>query len=226
MTAQERDLLLVHLGFAVATVAVLLAPGALAQGWRIWLLLLGYDLATLLVVVLGGHRGWGRIWWFAAVCSVFQVIPDAVLAAGLGTLVFPADGAPDIGPVTAAMTRMWTVPLVMIAALADAAHRRRGPVAGWVAAVVTAGVVFVGAEAVLPPLGIWEPVGVRTFGGWLAPYVLPPELLLGAATWWGVQRTRERHLLLVVPVAAVVSLLYTGALAASWLLLEHGLLTG
>jgi hypothetical protein len=220
---QERDLVGFHLGFAVVAVAVLVLPGEVAQGWRLWGLLVGYDLATLAVVWGRGHRRWLRIWWFAAVTSVFQVVPDAVLAAGLGTLRFPPDGAPDLGPVTASMALMWTVPLVLIATAADAADRRRGP-GGLAGRRRRAAVVFVGAEALLPPLGIWEPVGVTTIGGWLAPYVLPPELLLGAATWWGVQVTRDRHPLLVVPVGALVSILYTGALATSWLLLERGLL--
>ncbi len=226
MDREERDLLVLHLGFAVIAAGVLLAPGGLAQGWRIAGLLVGYHLATLVVVQWRGYLRWRSMWWFAAVCSVFQVVPDAVLAEGFGTLVFPDDGFPNLGPVSGTMTMMWTVPLVMIVAAADALDRRRGAVAGWVGAVVAAGVVFIGAEALLPPLGLWEPVGVTTWGGWLAPYVLPPELLLGAAAWAGVQITRERHPLLVVPVAAVVSLLYTGALAASWLLLERGLLAG
>lgn len=224
MDAQERDLVAVHLGFALFAALVLLAPGQLAQGWRLWILLVGYDVVTLTVVLARGHGRWLRAWWLAAVTSVFQVVPDAVLAAGLGTLRFPADGAPDLGPVTASMALMWTVPLVVIVSAADAAARRRGTVAGWVTAVLTAGVVFLGAEALLPPLGVWEPVGVTTIGGWLAPYVLPPELLLGATAWWGVRVTRDRHPLLVVPVAALISLVYTGALAASWLLLERGLL--
>ena len=224
MDAQERDLVALHAGFAAVAALVLLAPGELAQGWRLWLLLAGYDIVTLAVVLTRGHDRWLRAWWLAAVTSVFQVVPDAVLVAGLGTLRFPADGAPDLGPVTASMALMWTVPLVVIVSAADAAARRRGAAAGWVTAVASAAVVFLGAEALLPPLGIWEPVGVTTLGGWLAPYVLPPELLLGAAAWWGVQVTRDRHPLLVVPVGALISLLYTGALAASWLLLERGLL--
>jgi hypothetical protein len=177
--AQERDLVVLHLAFAVIAVAALALPGPVAQGWRLWGLLVGYDLATLAVVWWRGHRRWLRIWWFAAVTSVFQVVPDAVLAAGLGTLRFPPDGAPALGPVTASMALMWTVPLVLIASAADAAARRRGSTAGWMVAVGAAAAVFVGAEALLPPLGIWEPVGVTTIGGWLAPYVLPPELLLG-----------------------------------------------
>jgi hypothetical protein len=224
MEPQERDLIAVHVGFALVATVALLAPGELAQGWRLWLLLVGYDVVTLAVVLTRGHDRWLRAWWLAAVTSVFQVVPDAVLAVGLETLRFPPDGAPDLGPVTASMALMWTVPLVVIVSAADAAARRRGTVAGWVTAVLTSGVVFLGAEALLPPLGIWEPVGVTTIGGWLAPYVLPPELLLGAAAWWGVQVTRERHPLLAVPVGALISLLYTGALAASWLLLERGLL--
>jgi hypothetical protein len=221
--AQERDLVVFHLAFAVIAAGVLVLPGQVAQGWRLWGLLVAYDLATLVVVWRRGHGRWLRIWWFAAVTSVFQVVPDAVLAVGLGTLRFPPDGAPDLGPVTASMALMWTVPLVLIAGAADAADRRRGTAAGWVVAVGAAAVVFIGAEALLPPLGIWEPVGVTTLGGWLAPYVLPPELLLGAATWWGVQVMRDRHALMALPVGALVSILYTGALATSWLLLERGL---
>lgn len=222
MDRQERELVVLHLAFGLVAAVVLWLPGGLAQGWRIWLLLIGYDLATLAVVLIRGHSRWLRLWWFSAVTSLFQVVPDAVLVLGLGTLTFPPDGAPDLGPVTASMALMWTVPLVLILAAADAAARRRGAPAGWVAAAATALVVFVGAEALLPPLGIWEPVGVTTLGGWLALYVLPAEMLLGAAAWWGLQTTRDRPALVTFPVAAVVSLLYTGALAASWLLIEAG----
>lgn len=224
MERDERDLIVVHVGFAIVAAGALVAPGTVARGWRLALLLAAYHLVSVAVARWRGHDAWLRMWWFAAVASVFQVVPDAVLAIGLGTLRFPPDGFVDIGPVTGSMAMMWTVPLVLIVAAADAADRRRSTTAGWITAVAVAGVVFLGAEALLPPLGIWEPVGVTTIGGWLAPYVLPPELLLGAAAWWGVRVTRERHPLLVVPVAAVVSLVYTGALAASWLLLERGLL--
>lgn len=226
MEPAERDLVGLHAVFAVAAAVALLAPGPVVRGWRIALLLAGYHVATVVVTRWRGHDRWLRMWWFAAVTSVFQVVPDAVLVVGLGTLVFPPDGFLDLGPVTASMAMMWTVPLVLVVAVADALDRRHGARAGWAGAVLAAGVVFIGAEATLPPFGIWEPVGVTTWGGWLAPYVVPPELLLGAAAWAGVQVTRDRHPLLVVPVAALVSLLYTGALAASWLLLERGLLAG
>jgi hypothetical protein len=221
--AAERDLLWTHVAFGIVAVLVLLAPGGLAQGWRIALLVIGYHLASVVVGLWRGHDRWLQMWWFAAVLSVFQVIPDAVLAAGLGTLVFPADGFPDLGPVTGFMAGLWTIPIVLIVTAADAVDRRRGSRAGWLAAVVVAGAVFASSEAVLPPLGIWEPVGVTTIGH-VALYVVPPELLLGAAAWWGVRTTRERPSWTVVPTAAGVSLLYTGALGASWLLLERGLL--
>ena len=225
MDDTERDLIRTHVAFTVVAVVALLVPGTLAQGWRIALLVVAYHLMSVGVTLARDHRRWLRAWWFAAVLSVFQVIPDAVLAAGLGTIVFPPDGFPDIGPVTGFMAGLWTIPIVLIVMAADGMARRRGEVAGWVTSVVAAGVVFASAEAVLPPLGIWEAVGVTTIGH-VALYVVPAELLLGAAAWWGVRTTRERPAWLVVPVAAVVSLLYTGALAASWLLLERGLLAG
>jgi len=221
----ERDLVVVHVVFGLVAVAVLLAPGAMAQGWRIAALVVVYHLASVAGSVRHDDGRWLRAWWFAAVLSVFQVIPDAVLAEGLGTLVFPPDGFPDIGPVTGFMAGLWTIPIVLIVMAADTADRRRGTRAGWLTAVVVAALVFASAEAVLPPLGIWEPVGVTTIGH-VAWYVVPPELLLGAAAWWGLQVTRVRPPWVVVPVAAGVSLLYTGALAASWLLIERGLLGG
>jgi hypothetical protein len=221
----ERDLVGMHVAFGAVAGAALLAPGALVQGWRIALLVVAYHLASVAVSVGRGHDRWLRAWWFAAVLSVFQVIPDAMLTVGLGTLVFPADGFPNLGPVTGFMAGLWTIPIVLIVTVADGAARRRGARDGWIAAMLAAGVIFASSEAVLPPLGIWEPVGVTTWGH-VAWYVVPPELLLGAAAWWGVRTTRDRSPWLVVPVAAVVSLLYTGALGASWLLLEHGLLAG
>jgi hypothetical protein len=220
----ERDQLVFHGAFAaLATVALVVPPGP-TTGWRVALLVGLYHAATVAVAWQRGHRRWLRLWWFGAVLSVFMVLPDAVLIEGLGTLVFPADGFPDLGPVTGHMAGLWTIPTVVIVAVADAVGHRRGELASWVAAVGTAAAVFVFAESVLTGvLGVWEPVDVTTVGQ-LALYILPAEMFLGAAVLAGARWTRTGPAWRAVPVAAVVALSYTGAAAVSWLLVERALL--
>jgi hypothetical protein len=223
MTELERDQLVLHAAFLALTAVGLLVPFGPSLGWRIAVLVGTYHLATVVVARRGRHRTWLRLWWFAAVVSVFQILPDAVLVEGLGVLTFPDDGFPSLGPVSAHMAAMWTVPIVMIVAVADAAGRRLGERASWTAALLTATVVFVAAEAVLPLVGVWEPVDVATIG-MVALYILPAELFLGVAVLAGARWTRDGNPLRAVPVAAVVSLSYTGAAAVSWLVIERGLL--
>jgi hypothetical protein len=223
MTELERDQLVLHAAFLLAAAVALAVPVGPSLGWRVALLVLVYHAATVVVARQGRHRTWLRLWWFAAVVSVFQVLPDAFLVEGLGVLEFPDDGFPDLGPVSAHMAAMWTVPIVMIVAVADAAGRRLGERASWTAALLTAAVVFVGAEAILTRVGIWEPVEVSTLLG-VALYIVPAEVLLGVAVLAGARWTRDGPLLRTVPVALVISLLYTGAAAVSWLVVERGLL--
>jgi hypothetical protein len=219
----ERDLLVFHAAFALVALVALLVPAGPTVGWRVALLVGLYHAATVAVAWQRGHRRWLRLWWFGAVLSVFMVLPDAVLVEGLGTLTFPDDGFPDLGPVTGHMAGLWTIPTVVVVAAADAVGRRRGERASWVAAVLVAAGVFVFAETTLTGLvGIWEPVGVTTMGH-LALYILPAELFLGLAMLAGARWTRTGSPLRAVPVAAVVALSYTGAAAVSWLLVERWL---
>jgi hypothetical protein len=224
MTQLERDQLVLHAAFLLLAVVGLLLPVGPSLGWRVALLVAVYHLATLVVARQGRHRTWLRLWWFAAVTSVFQVLPDAFLVEGLEVLVFPEDGFPDLGPVSAHMAAMWTVPFVMIVAVADAVGRRLGERASWTAALLTATVVFVSAEALLPRLGVWEPVDVATIGT-LALYIVPAEIFLGVAVLAGARWTRDGSPLRAVPVAAVIALAYTGAAAVSWLVVERGMLS-
>jgi hypothetical protein len=221
----ERDQLGFHVVFLAVALVAVAVPAGPTTGWRIALLVGGYHAGTVAFAWQRGHRRWLRLWWFAAVLSVFQVLPDAVLVDGLGTLRFPEDGFPDLGPVTGHMAGLWAIPVVVIVAVADAVGRRRGERASWLAAVVAAAVVFGLAELTLTTLlPIWEPVDVTTVGG-LAVYILPAELFLGVAVLAGARWTRDGHPLRVPPVAAVVALAYTGAAAVSWFLVERTLLT-
>lgn len=94
------------------------------------------------------------------------------------------------------MAGLWTVPTVLIVAA---------------------------AEATLTLLPVWEPVGVTTVGGF-APYILPPEMLLGWMMFAGGRWTRTGPRRAVVAVTGLIALAYAGAATVSWLLVERGLL--
>ena len=225
-----RDAVAFHLAFGVLAGAVLAMPavpvpswGAVGPdlGWRLLALVGVYAVALPVVARARGHREWLRWWAFLVPLSVFQVVPDAVLASVLGVLDFPDTGGPRLGPLPLAMAGMWTIPLWITLAVADRqSGGRLGRGAAW--AALAAGLMFIGAEATLWAVPIWRAVGVTTVGP-VAVYVVPPEILLGAVTWVAYRLTRGRSRALQVAAAALVSLVYLGALVASYALVERAL---
>lgn len=223
MTAQERDLVAFHALFLALGVGALLVRGDVPHGVVLTAAVVVYHLGSVAVTRWRGHDRWRRWWAFGAVLSLFMVLPDAVLASGLGVLEFAPDGVPKVGPVSLYMAGLWTIPTVLIVATAEAVGHRRGDrAAGWTA-VFAAIVVFGGAEATLTLLPVWEPVGVTTVGGF-APYILPPEMLLGWMVFAGTRWTRTGPPRAVVAVTGLIALAYAGAATVSWLLIERGVL--
>ncbi len=230
-----RDAVWFHAGFAAVAVVVLLIPtvvlpgrgAVLALGWKLFALVVLYNVALPLVGRVRGHRDWVALWAFLAPLSLFQVIPDAALASVLGSLDFPDTGGPHLGAVPAAMAGMWTIPLwlaLFVAERQSGGDLRRGAV--WAGAL--AGVLLVGAEATLAapsPLGLWDvpvwrAVDVATVGP-VAVYVVLPEILLGAVAWIAYRLTRSAGWPAEVGAAALVACVYLGALVASFGLVEH-----
>lgn len=222
MRPLERDLAAFHAVFLVVAAGALALRGDVALGVVVTTLVVVYHLGSVGFARAQGHRAWLRWWGFGTVLSIFMILPDAVLADGLGVLAFPPDGVPDIGPVTLYMAGLWTMPTVVIVATAEAVGHRRGDLAAGIAAVVAAAVVFGVAEATLTRLPLWEAVDVTTVGG-AALYILPPEVLLGWLVFAAARWTRRSRVVAFVPVAALVALTYTGAAVVSWLLIERGL---
>ena len=168
-----------------------------------------YNLALPAWALLAGHRDWLRAWLFVLPVSLLQTLPDAVLVNALHSLSFPDLGAPSLLGVPAYMALMWVIPLLWIAMARTA----------WQALLITA-LVFASAEWLAAPLQLWIAAGVNTVHG-AALYVLPPELLLGLCTWFACQRVGHRGPLPRLGTAAAISLIYTGALLWSWLLIER-----
>lgn len=221
---EVRDAVVFHAAFAVLAALVLAVPAValpsrgvvldVALGWLLVAVVVAYNVALPLAGRAWGHAEWVRLWTFLMPLSVFQVAPDAFLASVLGVLDFPETGGPRLGDVPLAMAGMWTIPLWL--ALFAALRLSGGDLArGAVWAAALAGVLLVGAEATLWMVPIWRAVGVSTVGP-VAVYVVLPEILLGAVAWLAYRLTGSASRPVQVGAAALVSLVYLGALAASF----------
>ncbi|MBJ7356049.1 hypothetical protein [Nocardioides sp.] len=199
--------------------AALLAGGAVAlsldppaEGWGVLACVVAYVAALLWVCRATGHTDLLALAGFLALVSVFQVLPDWVLADLLGTLRFPDRGGPRVDDVIPlAMAAMWVAPL--FAAIALSGGRP------WRAALLSGG-IFLGAELLAPTLGLWEPTGDthRLLG--VAVYVVPAEAALGWAAATAFAHVRRRSLVLRVGAALAVSTFYLGALVLAHFLID------
>lgn len=199
--------------------AALLVGGALAlsleppaQGWGVFVCVVAYVAALLWVCHATDQPDLLALAGFLAFVSVFQVLPDWVLADVIGTLSFPDRGGPRVDDVIPlAMAAMWVAPLFAAVALSGGRP--------WRAALLS-GLIFLGAELLAPTLGLWEPVGDthRVLG--VAVYVVPAEMALGwaAATAFGL--IRHSPLPARVAAALAVSVFYLGALVLAHFVID------
>ncbi len=196
----------------VVGAAVALSFDAPAQGWGVLATAIAYVAALLWACRVAGRTDLFALAGFLAIVSIFQVLPDWVLADLVGTLRFPDTGGPRVDDVIPlAMGAMWVAPLFAAVALSGARPAR---------AAVLAGLIFLGAEVLAPTLGLWEPVGDthRLLG--VAVYVIPAEMALGWAAATAYVRVRHRPLPARVGAALAVSTFYLGALVLSHFLID------
>ena len=193
----------VHVALLVGG-AVALSLDPPAQGWGVFVCVVTYVAALLWVCRSTGRTDLFALAGFLALVSVFQVLPDWVLADLLGTLQFPDNGGPRVDDVIPlAMAGMWVAPLFAAIALAGGRPGR---------SAVLSGLIFLGAELLAPALGLWEPTGDthRLLG--VAVYVVPAEAALGWAAATAFALVRDSSLAARVGAALAVSTFYLGAL--------------
>lgn len=208
-------LLVVHAGlFAGGAVVLSLDPPA--QGWGVLVVVAAYVVALLLTTRATGRASGGAdlhaLAGFLVLVSLFQVLPDWVLADVLGTLAFPDRGGPrfdDVIPL--AMMLMWVAPLFIALSLSGGSAAR---------AALLAGLVFAGAEVLAPTLGLWEPVGETTRLVGVAVYVVPAEVALGWAAATAFALVRHRPLAVRAGAALAVSTFYLGALVLAHFVID------
>ncbi len=192
--------------------AIALSLDAPAQGWGVLLTAVTYVVTLLWACRSTGHPELFALAGFLAFVSVFQVLPDWVLADLIGTLQFPDNGGlrvDDVIPL--AMAAMWVAPLFAAVALSGGKPAR---------AAALAGLIFLGTELLAPMLGLWEPTGdTRRLWG-VAIYVIPAEMALGWATATAFLRVRHSSLPARVGAAFAVSTFYLGALVIAHFLID------
>ena len=216
--ANERDLLWFYSGFTVAALLALFLPlGSL--GLRLCALVVLYNIALPLVARWRRHDVWFAAWAFLLPLSILQVFPDWFLSAQLGVLVFPEVGAPMIGSVSSFMALMWVIPLFLVLMAGEATRQRLGTGAGVAAAGAAALLIFALSETFSWRIPVWYAQDVSMWQH-MALYVLPAELVLGVATYSGFLLTRGQAFALKLATAASIMLMYLGALAFFYLLIE------
>ena len=207
------------LGPLIGVHVALLAGGAVvlsldppAQGWGVLVVVVAYVVALLAVCRATGQGDLLALAGFLAFVSVFQVLPDWVLADLVGTLRFPDRGGPRVDDVIPlAMAAMWVAPLFAAVALSGGRPAR---------AALLAGLIFLGTEILAPTLGLWEPTGDthRLLG--VAVYVVPAEAALGWAAATAFAAVRHRPVLARIGAALAVSTFYLGALVLAHFLVD------
>lgn len=206
-----RGLALLHVALLVLGGVALSLPVP-AQGWAVLVVVVAYAAALPVVCRAVGRPDWAALALFLVPVSVFQVLPDWVLADLVGTLAFPDRGGPrvdDVIPV--AMAAMWVAPLFVALVVAGLRPGR---------SAVTAAVVFAGAELLAPVVGLWEPVGDTTRVLGVAVYVLPAEAALGWAAAVAFGAARGRPASVRVGAALAVSTFYLGALVLAHFVID------
>ena len=211
MSRDVRAIVLLHAALFAGTAAVA-ALDPPEKGWAVFALVIAYNVTLPLVARAVGRRDWFALWAFLLPVSIFQILPDWILADLVGVLNFPDTGGPRLDDsIALAMGGMWVAPLFITLALS------RGR-AGLAAAVALA--VFFGSELLAPEVGLWEPVGDTERWAGVALYVLPAEAALGWAAATAFALAGRSPLPRRILAALAVSTFYTGALVLSHFLID------
>ncbi|MCB1169405.1 MAG: hypothetical protein KDK25_03680 [Leptospiraceae bacterium] len=223
-----RGILILLILFSALSAGIMLSP--MPVGWRFLGCVLLFGLLFGLYTFRNRHR-WPELWsmwYFSTFVSVFQVLPDWFLSRVLDVLVFPEDGLIKIGSVSAYMAGLWAIPffVILLSVRFSASSNARLDWPGGsitlpslAVASIAALVIFGASEATLWILGSWYAQNVSMIGH-VALYVLFPEFLLGCYLYLAYVWSRQKRVWIQILYAAHVSLLYTGALALSYLFFE------
>ncbi len=219
LTREERDAIILHAVFSVLCLPVLLVSG-LETGIKLLILVVIYNVAVPVTAKLRGHDLWINIWLFALILSVFQVFPDWFLSLQLGILVFPEDGFLKIGTVSGYMAGLWVIPVFVIVYASLRAAERVSPRAGYWTAALLALVIFGVSEETVWMLPSWYARNVAMVSH-TAVYIIIPEIILGVSCLFAFRQVSGSRHWIKIPAAFMVMLLYLGAAAFFYFVIER-----
>lgn len=196
-----------------------------------------YHLLTVFVCISRKNFQWLDVWAFAAITSIFQVIPDLFLANELGTIVFPNDGLDmfrfDLKKstdgstgVTFVFCMLWTIPISVpiLFGVYLLYEWKCSRLLSTFAVMILSMFIIYTDEFSQPfranPLYIATSKVKHQWAG-VAVYVLIAEMILGLSSFMIYDKVaRGTSFLCKVSCGAMVAILYTGSLAVAYLFVE------
>ncbi|AOP34328.1 hypothetical protein A0128_10990 [Leptospira tipperaryensis] len=222
MKFSEKHVLGFHAVFTILAALILFSPGSLSTGWRMFCIVLLYNAGLPLFSSIWTHERWMDLWFFLLPLSFFQVFPDWFLSKVIGSVEFPADGFPKIGTVSGYMAGLWVIPL-FLSTFISIRYRKRVSQAPAIQSYLIGGsvafLIFLGSEEFSYLIPVWFAKNVFTVGH-VAVYVLIPEFILGAFAAYAYHVSEYASLPEKVLWAFLTMLVYLGALAFFFLLIE------
>ena len=216
---EEKDLLIVHLVFALICVPVLFIP--IAIGIKLFILVSIYNILIPLFSYWRRYNNWIKIWLFAFILSIFQIWPDWFLADQLGTIAFPLnDGSFHIGPVSGYMIRLWAIPFFVIIFVGQRVQQRKTRNYGYLAVAIISFSIFAISEETLWSLGSWYAQNVVVMLDHVAVYIIIPEIILGLSAYYFYEIVLDKPHWYKIPATFIVMMLYVGTAASSYFLIE------
>ena len=216
----ERDILLVHIGFISACLAIILLPIGIEIGVKLFILVILYSALIVIVGLVRKYKEWIYIWAFVFLISLFQIWPDWFLSAELNVLVFPEDGLFKIGTVSGYMVGLWVIPLFLIIFLGKQLQERFSKEIAYSSVILISSLIFVFAEQSMWMLQSWYAQNVIMIGH-LALYIIVPEIILGISTYYCYEMIKEKSHLLKIPTAFLIMILYLGSAVFFYFLVER-----
>lgn len=216
---EEKDFIYSQLVFVAICVIVLLIPCPISIGIKLFILIITYNILTLLIGVIRNHSAWIKLYLFVLFISIFQIFPDWYLSAQLNILVFPEDGFFKIGTVSAYMLGLWVVPLFIISFISLRIKERYSLKYAYLSAIFLSLIIFSLAEQSMWVFS-WYPQNVILLFDHLALYIILPEILLGFSTFYLFLKFMDSKFYLKIALAFIIMLLYLGAANFFYFLIE------
>ena len=216
---EEKDFIYSQLVFVAICVVVLLIPYPISIGIKLFILIITYNILTLLIGVIRNHSAWIKLYLFVLFISIFQIFPDWYLSAQLNILVFPEDGFFKIGTVSAYMLGLWVIPLFIISFVSLRIKERYSIKISYYIAILLSLVIFGLAEQSMWILS-WYPQNVILLFEHLAVYIIIPEVILGFSTFYLFLVVVNSNFYYKIIIAFSIMLLYLGAANFFYFLIE------